>query len=76
MLHACSLSMWQGSLPNQDAACSAGALVALLDIIEGGPDQAAAKSAALALSALVCNHTANQDAVRYGMTCTHCMHIT
>ena len=56
----------QDSLPNQDAACSAGALIPLLDIASAGPDQLAAKSAALAISALVCNHTANQDAVRYG----------
>ena len=36
----------------------------LLDLAAAGPDQLAAKSAALAISALVCNHTANQDAVR------------
>lgn len=55
----------QGSLPNQDAACSAGALMPLLELAAAGPDQVAVKSAALAISALVCNHTANQDAVRY-----------
>ncbi len=37
----------------------------LLELAAAGPDQVAAKSAALAISALVCNHTANQDAVRY-----------
>ena len=56
----------QESLPDQDAACAAGALLPLLDIVAAGPDQLAAKSAALAISALVFNHTANQDAVRYG----------
>ncbi len=40
----------------------------LLDIVAAGPDQVAAKSAALATSALVCNHTANQDAVRCGLS--------
>ena len=60
----------QGSLPNQDAACSAGALMPLLDLAAAGPHQLAAKSAALAISALVCNHTANQDAVR--LISSHC----
>ena len=36
----------------------------LLDIVATGPDQLAAKSAALAISALASNHTANQDAIR------------
>ena len=54
----------QGSKENQDAACSAGALGPLLDIVAAGPDQLAAKSAALAVSALTTNHTANQDALR------------
>lgn len=54
----------QGSLQDQDAVCAAGAMVPLLDIIAAGPDQLAAKSAALAISALASNHTANQDAFR------------
>ena len=58
----------QGSLQNQDAACSAGAMLPLLDIIAAGPDQLAAKSAALAISALATNHTANQDAFRLSLS--------
>ncbi len=37
----------------------------LLDLAAAGPNQVAAKSAVLAISVLVSNHTANQDAVRY-----------
>ena len=51
-------------MQNQDTVSSAGAMVPLLDIIAAGPDQLAAKSAALAISALAANHTANQDAFR------------
>lgn len=58
----------QGSVQNQDAACSAGALLPLLDIIAAGPDQLAAKAAALAISALATNHTANQDAFRLSVS--------
>lgn len=58
----------QGSVQNQDAACLAGAMLPLLDIIAAGPDQLAAKSAALAISALATNHTANQDAFRLSLT--------
>lgn len=54
----------QGCLQNQDAACAAGALGPLLDIVAAGPEQLAARSAALAISALAANHTANQDAFR------------
>ena len=61
--HVCSAGA-QGSLQDQDAVCAAGAMVPLLDIIAAGPDQLAAKSAALAISALASNHTANQDAFR------------
>lgn len=43
-------------------------MLPLLDIIAAGPDQLAAKSAALAISALATNHTANQDAFRLSLT--------
>lgn len=54
----------QDCLANQDAACEAGLLAPLLSIASAGADKLAAKSAALAVATLTCNHTANQDAVR------------
>lgn len=60
---ACAMLV-QDCLANQDAACVGGILAPLLDIVAGGADKLAAKSAALAVAALVNDHTANQDAVR------------
>ena len=60
---ACAILV-QDCLANQDAACVGGMLAPLLDIMAGGADKLAAKSAALAVAALVNDHTANQDAVR------------
>ena len=54
----------QASVHNQDAAFSAGAMFALLDLVAAGPDSLAASTAALAISMLVAHHAAVQDAVR------------